>query len=93
MGSINNNVEGIYYLDDFLVTSSSFLVECGASVLNYCPEPNYWSWFDDFSFESLKRFEFGLRLKFIINDLSINAPQVLANIPDQYPVVGHIDVI
>ena len=74
MGSISNTAEGIYYLDDFLVTSSSFLVECDASVLNFCPEPDYWAWFDDFSFESLKRFEFGLRLKFVIDDLTISAP-------------------
>jgi hypothetical protein len=92
-GTITSSSKGYYYLDDYLVTDSTYEYTCNNDN-SYYPLCGFYNWADynqwiDYnSYESLMRFSIGLRIKFALDDLSTSDPTVLTNIPDQTPTVG-----
>ena len=66
------NTEGIYYFDNYLSTSYTPFLTCTNpnNGYPYCPYNNYGNFFDYYKKESLSRFNFGVRFKWVVNDLS-----------------------
>ena len=85
-GQIVNNAEGIYYWDMYRVAANTYGPDCGGNGWYSCSATNWYQ--DSPYYESMKRFMVAVRLKFVINDLNIDPPTVIQDIPDQTPIVG-----
>ena len=53
-----------------------------------CDLTDYGYYFNDMTQPSLRRFESSIRVKFIVDDIAVNPPEITKNIPDITPIVG-----
>lgn len=78
--------EGVYYLE---YRSSTHYKMATKSNTYKCDLPDYGYFMNDMTLESLRRYESSLRVKIVIDDISIDAPQIKLNINDIKPTVGY----
>jgi hypothetical protein len=78
-GTISDYAEGIYYFDYYLVGSYTYALSASSYM---CPYPSYWYYYDNPALASLKRFMSSARIKFIVNDETIDPPSINIKIPD-----------
>ena len=83
LGGVVTSSEGINYMDDHMGGSTSQLEFCFppfSPPKAECPYNNYYDWMDDPFYTSLRRFNFGVRVKIIVDDDTIPRPTVKKDI-------------
>src|SRR3569833_1356105 len=83
--------EGIYYLDDYMVGSKTQNNYCTSRIPDpfiQCPWDDFNLFTDDPFYTSLRRFNYGIRPKFIVDDTASPPPIEIKDIPQQTPIAG-----
>ena len=77
--------EGIYYM---MFRGSTQSYKSPKSNMYKCDYNDYGYFYNRMSEVSLRRFESTIRIKFVIDDISVSPPLNIQNIPDMYPTGG-----
>lgn len=88
-GAVTSN-EGIYYtwIQGNLQSFNNWVFTSPSYPDYDCPFDKYGYWMDSSTFHSLRRYEYSVRLKIIVDDPQLPPPENAKNIPDITPTVG-----